>query len=299
MKEIADSFNLQKYQFLKDKKLSKSISFLLFFTFLISFLFAFKLTLFVNRELPGLAYKAKQVLEKNITDIPAIEIKDGVTIKPDQRYQKKWKEFSLIIAPNESDPYKILGESESLLGLTKENLITKSKKEKIESEIKVYDLKNIEELLITPIEEGISISSGEFKFDLTPDFINRLMKRLAVFAFPILLMLLLATLFFSKLIHLFFFSIFGLMFNNRLNANLRYKQLLNIGIYALVPPTTLSIILQTLNLKAPLSWVLYSTIYIMLIYKVIKLNAKPIKIPLETESDFKNNSSSSSENINL
>ncbi|MDP8253033.1 MAG: DUF1189 family protein [Candidatus Kaelpia aquatica] len=299
MKEMTDSFNLQKYQLLKDKKLSKSISFLLLFTFLISFLFAFKLTLFVNRELPGLAYKAKQVLEKDLTGIPIIEIKDGVTIKPEQRYYKKWKEFSLVIAPNENDPYKILEESESLLGLTRENLIIKSKIEEIKSEIKVYDLKNIEELLIAPIEKGINISSGEFRLDLTPDFINRLNKRLAIFAFPTLLILLLTTFFFSKLIHIFSFSIFSLIFNSRLNANLKYKQLLNIGIYALVPPTVLTVILQTLNLRTPLSWALHSTIYIMLIYKAIKLNVGAGEMGLEAEPRFKESGDSNSENSNL
>ncbi len=299
MKEIKDSFNLQKYQFLKDKRLSKSISFLLFFTFLISFLFAFKSTLFVNRELPNLAYKAKQILEKNLTDIPLIEIKNGITVKPEQRYQKTWKEFAFIIAPNESDPYKILEESESLLGLTRENLIIKSKKREVESEIKVYDLKNIEELFITPIEKGIRISSGEFKFDLTPDFINRLMKRLAVLSFPVLLVLFLTALFFSKLIHLLSFSLFSLIFNNRIKANLRYKQLLNIGIYALIPPTILSVTLQLLNLNTPLNWALHSTIYITLIYKAIKLNVTPVDVLLEIESNPKEINQSEPENKDI
>jgi hypothetical protein len=270
MEEIRASFYIKEYLNLKNKKLSKGISFLLFFTFLISFIFAFKSTLFVNRGLPNLAYKAKQILKNDIASMPKIEVKDGVTIRPEKRYSKYWKEHLFIIDSNEKDPYKILEEPKLFLGLTKNHLVIKRDKGEVESDIKVYSIEKIKELFIVPTDKGFKMAIGNFNLDITSDSIDKITKRFSVIAFPFFLVLFLIFLFPSKMTQVLFFSILSIILNDKLKTNLKYKELLNISIYAVIPPTILSMILMLLNLRLPFFWIIYLTIYITFIYRAIK-----------------------------
>ena len=290
MQELLKSFRLQNYIELKNIKLAKSIASLFLFMFFVSILFSFKTTLFINRALPNLSYKTKQLLKKNVTDIPKIEIKDGVTIMPEEKYQKNWKDLSLVIDSKEIDPYNILNESDNIVGLTKENIIIKSKKEEYESDVKVYELNKLKELLITPIDNGLNIVSGNFNFDITPDSIDKGVKRFTKIAFPLFLVLFLILFFPSKLTQILSFSILSIVLNRRLKARLNYKELLNIGIYAIIPPTTLSLITILLNISLPFFWILYPILYIIIVYKAIQVNIfkkKSTKLEIESkETDF-------------
>ncbi len=290
MHELLKSFRLQNYIELKNIKLAKSIASLFLFMFFVSILFSFKTTLFINRALPNLSYKTKQLLKKNVTDIPKIEIKDGVTIMPEEKYQKNWKNLSLIIDSKETDPYSILNESDNIVGLTKENIIIKSKKEEYESDVKVYELNKLKELLITPIDDGLNIVSGDFNFDITPDSIDKGVKRFTKVAFPLFLVLFLILFFPSKLTQILSFSILSIVLNRRLKARLNYKELLNIGIYAIIPPTTLSLITILLNVSLPFFWILYPILYIIIVYKAIQVNIfkkKSTELEIESkETDF-------------
>ena len=290
MQELLKSFRLQNYIELKNIKLAKSIASLFLFMFFVSILFSFKTTLFINRALPNLSYKTKQLLKKNVTDIPKIEIKDGVTIMPEEKYQKNWKNLSLIIDSKETDPYSILNESDNIVGLTKENIIIKSKKEEYESDVKVYELNKLKELLITPIDDGLNIVSGNFNFDITPDSIDKGVKRFTKIAFPLFLVLFLILFFPSKITQILSFSILSIVLNRRLKACLNYKELLNIGIYAIIPPTTLSLITILLNVSLPFFWILYPILYIIIVYKAIKVNIfkkKSTELEIESkETDF-------------
>jgi len=179
-------------------------------------------------------------------NLPPIEIQNGiVNVNVQQPYKVTEEGLALIIDTT--------GQINSLDEYGKGILLTKDKIIYKESEIKTetYKLSNIQSLRIDE------------------NFMNALRKNALWILSPLMFVFTYVGFCFARFIQILLFSIFSLATSSIVNAKLSYKQLFNIGIYAITPSVILGALLALLGIQLPLFWILYSGLYI--IYLIISI----------------------------
>jgi len=86
----------------------------------------------------------------------------------------------------------------------------------------------------------------------------------------------------ARFLQILLFSIISVATSSIANIKLSYKQLFNIGIYAITPSTILGALLIILGLRLPLFGIIYSGVYIIYLIMAI-LNCK--EVPTTTPSE--------------
>jgi hypothetical protein len=242
---------------------------------LIAVIFSFRFSLSIKRALPQTKAWLNENLEKIASEIPEVEIKDGTLVLPKLEFIKEWKKekFALIIEPNQENAYAILEQYDNVLLLTQTKFITKTLKSDSSQEIKTYNLDKVKIFKIFPIQSGMRVVLENKEFQINNSTVNRWLKIVSLLVFPITLCFVFLWYSFTKLLQLLFFSLASLIFNAQSKANLSYKELLNIGIYVLVPPTTLAVIKNVFNIPIPVFGLLYLLIYLFYLALGIRASA--------------------------
>lgn len=273
MLAVFDSFNPKAYKEIIKKKFGVSLGFLVIFIMILSAVIALKYNGIVRGFLPKVSSWSQTNLSSIFSDLPRIEIKDGRLVSPADYYIKKWgNEFSLIIEPEEEKVFSLIKDYPNALVLTDTKLIAKYSRQdsRGQSEIKMYDLDDIEYLNLMPIDNGVRVSVKESSFEVTPQFIDSLVNRFSVFIYPFIFLWFTFIYSINKVIQLFFFSLLSMIFRNKLNRKLSYNQLLTIGIYAMVPPTVLAVLLEISRIHLPGMGIIYLGVYIFYLFRGVK-----------------------------
>jgi len=272
MTGLVGSFRPHFYKNIAQQPFPRSLGFLIFFILLIAMVFSFQFSLTLKRTLPQTKAWLNENLEEIASEIPEVEIKDGSLVLPEQKFIKEWKKekFALIIEPNQENAYATLEKYNNVLLLTKTKFLTKTLKSDSSQEIKAYDLDKVKILRISPVQAGLRVVLENREFQINKSTVNRWFSIVSLLIFPLSLCFIFLWYSFTKLIQLLFFSLAALIFNAQVKANLRYKELLNIGTYSLVPPTTLAVIKNLFNIPIPAFWILYLLIYLFYLALGIK-----------------------------
>ncbi|UCD15837.1 MAG: DUF1189 family protein [Candidatus Omnitrophota bacterium] len=272
MLAVLESFNPKFYKEIAKKKFSRSLGFLVVFIVIISAIISFKYSAAIKKVLPQIISWAQNNLGSISEDLPEIEIRDGILTLPQTFYSKEWgQDFSFVIEPQREKVFPMLEGYSNVLILTDTKLIMKySKPDTGQSEIKMYELAEIKHLNLVPIQDGVKVSIQEDSFNITPLFVEKLISRFSWFIYPVIFFWLMFMYSLNKVIQLFFFSLLSLIFKNSLNRQLSYKQLLTIGIYAMVPPTVLAVIMELLGINFTAFWIVYLGIYVFYLFSGIK-----------------------------
>ncbi len=262
------SFNPEFYPKIAKQSVAKSIGFLAVFIIIISAVFSYKYTRIIRRHIPEAVLWIEDNFKNIIYGLPVIEIKDGELIFPKEPFSKRMdKNFAFAIEPDNDKFYQAVDKYQSAVVLGERKFAVKNAEGVSgRAKINVYSLKDIKYLKITHIKKGLRAAVEKGGIDITPYTIRYFFDKVSVFIFPFLFIWFASVYFFTKPLQIFFFSIFSLIFNTSLKASFNYKQLLNINIYALVPPTTLAIIAGLMSLRIPFFWVVYSGTYITYIF---------------------------------
>ena len=273
---LIGSFNPNFYREITKQSLWRSLGFLIVFITIISAIVSYKYTLIVKNMLPQVNSWTQKNLVNIASDFPTIEIEDGSLTLPKDVYIKEWADgFVFVVQPEAENVYPILERYSNVLLLTREKFITKTTKEDFEqSEIKTYNLKKIKFFKITPTNSGLKVFFNNRAVDITPPVVRKLLEKLSLFIYPLLFLFFFSIYGFTKPLQTLIFSLLSLIFNTNLKATLSYRQLLNIGVYALVPSTSLAMVGELSNLKIPLFWVIYLLIYFIYIFLGIKSTTK-------------------------
>ena len=273
---LIGSFNPNFYREITKQSLWRSLGFLIVFITIISAIVSYKYTVIVKNMLPQVNSWTQKNLINIASDFPTIEIEDGSLTLPKDVYIKEWAdEFVFVVQPEAENVYHILERYSNVLLLTREKFITKTTKEDFEqSEIKTYNLKKIKFFKITPTNSGLKVFFNNRAVDITPLVVRKLLEKLSLFIYPLLFLFFFSIYGFTKPLQTLIFSLLSLIFNTNLKATLSYRQLLNIGVYALVPSTSLAMVGELSNLKIPLFWVIYLLIYFIYIFLGIKSTTK-------------------------
>mgnify|MGYP001607289099 CR=1 FL=1 len=275
MAGIFKSWNIDNYKDIARQPVFKSLGFLLIFIMIFSAFISLKLTFNAKAGFSWANSLVNQKLESALSELPAIEIKNGILVLPIEPYTKKWEDdFALIIEPKTEDGVSILQNYNNCLLLTRKSFILKTTDAaQGTSKIQITKLEKFGYLKIRPIQSGLKISLANSKdFVLTPASVAKLLRMIQFFVWPVIFLGLFFWYSFTKLLQVCIFSLFSSIFNVILKAQLSYKALLNIGAYAIVPPTCLAAAKEIFSLKMAYFGVVYIIIYLTYLYLIIKSN---------------------------
>lgn len=269
---IIKSFNPKVYKELAKQKVIKSFAFLSLLAVLVSAGLSWGYANYAKKLLPGINSWLRDNLAQISFDLPDIEIKDGLLIQPKEYYAKQWGDkFSFVIEPSQKKVFLLLEDYDNAIVLTETRLIVKNTKpDSKEFQIKTYELKEIKSMKFSAIEKGVRVSVVDNSFDVTPDSIDKFFRKLSKILYPFIFIWIGILYFFTKVVQVLFFSVFSFIVNKNLKKPLTYKNLINIGIYALTAPTALALIKELLNLKIPLFGLIYISIYVIYLFLGIK-----------------------------
>ena len=285
MKGIIGSFSPSFYKKIALQPMTRSFGFLLGFILIISAVFSFQLTLVVKGLLPQASTWINDNFESIIADLPDITIENGELTQPQEPYVREWDieedetNFAVIVDPAIADYYSVLDEYDNALVLARRMLVIKSTKSEFQHEIKTYELDNIELFMISHIPSGLALTIGDNTFQLTPVSIKRFLDRISLYVYPAGLVFFTLAYLFSKMVQVLLFSIASSLFNAQCKAGLNYNQLINIGIYAIVPGTLAAVIQEVTGFIMPFYWLVYCIIYAVYLYLGVRaLRQEPVTV---------------------
>ena len=138
-----------------------------------------------------------------------------------------------------------------------------------EVELCVLRRGDIEKGELAVLTVGNAKTFGEKVFPVTPETLEAWQGKVARWL-PGMIIPLFFYCFIAKLIQLFLFSLASLIINSVGGARLAYHNLLNIGIFALVPPTFLALLVKLAGEAIPNFYLLYVLVYLVFLFLGIK-----------------------------
>jgi len=274
MRGIGESFNLKSYKAIAKQPFGKALKFFIIFIAIISAIISLKTTLFIRAKMPQFSAFLNKNLEYFSSDFPEIEIKDGGLVSPVQPYIKEWQnKFAFIVEPKAEEAVAALEKYENALFLGRNKLVLKTTEPRSDkSRMEIYKLEKIGALKIIHIPSGLKIIMKNGEMSITPESFKKFFRTISFLLWPLFFVCLFVVYCFTKTIQILFFSLFSLAINAQLKASLTFKELLNIGCYALVPPTSLAVIKESLNIEIPGFSLIYSLVYMIYLFQGIKVN---------------------------
>ncbi len=267
MSGFLGSFIPAFYAKIARQSVARTIGFLLILILIISAALSLKSALMINPRLKLVQKWAEVNLEKISGKLPVIEIKDGALIQPKETYVLEMgSNFVFAVEPDQKKETTILEKYKNVVMLTGKQFIFKQTGEDSVSEERRHDLGKVKNWKIFPIEGGLAFSFENNQISITPVTVKKWLKVTAILIFPVFLLVLFGFYSFTKPLQVLFFSLTGLIANAVLKAEASYQQIFNICAYALVPSTTLAVILEVFQLRLPGFWFLFSAIYILYIF---------------------------------
>lgn len=267
-KSLVQSFNPRFYKEIVHQSFGKTFKYLALFLLLISLFiggkFGFmlksgtqKANQWINENLPG---KVKEYLPEQI------EIKDGqlsATVK--QPFVHSFAEGEGVFIIDTTGEIASLNDYENGFLITKTKIISKQVKPNGGVEIKEQAFTDMGPLTIRRGDETrgeiVEFISPQKSFVLTYDLLDKWTKNIWRIAFLPIFIFLFIYFLIAKFIQLFLFTPVSLITNGVASAKLEYKNLLNIGVYALTPATLLSTLFILFNVAIPASGLIYMLIY--------------------------------------
>ncbi len=267
-KSLGQSFNPKFYKEIVNQSFGRSFKYLILFLLLVSLLIGWKFSLtlkkgmgeaeqWINENLPG---KIQEYLPEQI------EIKNGqLSTTAKQPFMRSFAEGEGVFIIDTTGKVSSLDDYENGFLLTKTKMILKNIKPDGTVEIKERDFADIDSLTIRRGDEArgeiIEFISPQKSFVLTYDLLDRWARNIWRIAFLPAFVFLFIYFLIAKLIQLFLFIPVSLITNRVVNAKLEYKNLLNIGVYALTPPTFLATLFLLFNVAIPEFGLIYILIY--------------------------------------
>jgi hypothetical protein len=278
MTGLIESFRAGSYRSIAQQPLGKTIGFLFVVILIISALISLKITVTINRFLSEVNIIAERNLGEMVKDIPAIEIKDGQLIAPNQRFVKSWQipnqgNFTLAIEPDGQAAAGLMQDHPFAVVLTRNRVYFKTTERGSVAKIQEQKLDNVAQAKITAIANGLRAEFPNAAFELTPATVAAIIAKVKFFVWPVMFVIMLGIYSFTKPLQVLFFSLIGLIISASTRAGLSYRQLFSISAYSLVPASALGVLAEFLGLgqRAPF---LVVTIYWAVLVAYISLGIK-------------------------
>jgi len=232
------------------QNLSISFKFLFILILIISVIVGVKHGLSMSEFLTDLLIWIEQ-------DLPHIKIESGIlSIEAEEPFETIYNNIPVFIDTT--------GELMDLEGYEEATLVNKDKiiyKDKQTSSEVVFNFDKVKDL------------------DLTPSFINKMKEGMYVKMIPLGIFFMYIYFSIVKLIHVFLFSLAGMLISNFKNKKFTYKEILNISIYSFSPVALLSVIFGLFQINNSVSWVTYTGLYAFYVVGAVFYTTKKNYIP--------------------
>ncbi len=236
------------YQEIVLQPLGQSLKYLLLLVFVVSLFLSLRSVWELKSWIARFSYRTAEHLAEIMPAISEVKIDKGEVSSPVKQpfiFQKS--DFAFILDTTGSivslDNYKegiLLGKSKLTIKTPQNSGISTRTDEYDLAKIKTQPL--IFRLGDKQKGEIISITIRDKVLSVSKENIDKLGKRISLLISPVLLLVTFLISLLDKLFQVFLFSAASLLFNAVLKAKLKYRSLLNIGIYAITPPTLLSLV---------------------------------------------------------
>jgi hypothetical protein len=260
------AFNPRFYPKIADQSIGRSVGFILVFVLIISACVSIRYTALVLTGFSAANNWVSQNMSKIAAEFPVVSMDKGAITEPKQTFIKDYdKKFAFIIEPDPAAAREMMDKFPNLALLTQKQLIVKQTKDGGTSEIKNYNMEN-SSFTITPDTSGFKVVFQQKQFELKPQTVKKWLGVISIFVFPFLLIIWFGIYCFTKPLQIFIFSLVSLIISSVMTAKLPYKQIWNIGAYALVPSTCLAALMDMLGLRLPFFALFYCILYIVYLY---------------------------------
>ncbi|MCX7918793.1 MAG: DUF1189 domain-containing protein [bacterium] len=235
-------FNFKFYQEIAKQKVWKSILYLSLLLLIVALI----LTVYYGTKLQQVIYEGNKIAKQYL---PEIRIVNGQAQVNVQQPYIVYKDETFIIMIDTTGQYTSIDTIyQGGMLLTQNSLIVK------ESELvsRIYELSQFPDMVINKqtIEQWTKIAIIVLWIALP----------IGLYFYQIVV----------KWLQIFIFSLFTLSLNNTMKTNLKYSQLVNIGIYALTAPVILDLIYVLVGRPNPLFIWLYIIVYAMYLFMAMK-----------------------------
>lgn len=251
----------------------------------------------------GFPQRAERFFSEELKNFPELKVENGEVFSTKDPFLKEWifegEKVALVIDTAASKEDVISGKYISYRGgifILKKEIISKSieagEREKIESFPLPEDSKF--NIILNPQKGNLVRIEGEGgTFELTTSKITRWLKIISILLFPFLSIILFIFNFIANILRLVFFSIISLITNGIAKTNLKYSQLLNIGIFALTLPLILETFVELTSIEVPFFSFFTSLLYAGLLIAGV-LSCRGVQTPLKPKEAAQSQSSVSS-----
>lgn len=252
--KILIGFNPYFYKEIILQPLKRSFKFLAFFLLFLALFFTFRYSYDFYQFLSKITETFPIFIEK-LKDFPEIRVEKGKLISPKEKFIQEFADSHFFIIDPQGEISDYL-EGEAFI-LLKDRVIFRGVETEIFplSEIGDFNLKFNQ-------QKTLALEFNGRTFELTAEKIKFWRNRLIPIIFPFLFIFTFISFFIEKTIRILFFSLISLIVNKIKKLNLSYSNLLNIGIFALIPPLIFETIIKLPGLKIPYFGIIYSILYL-------------------------------------
>jgi hypothetical protein len=255
--DIWGSFRPSFYKEIVAQGFVSTLKFLAVVIFFISLAFSAQYALEFKRMSSRTVSWIKANLPDVIEEFPEVWIENGqARANPQDPFVRFWDKLGFLLVidtTKEAEDVSSLAGYDNAFMLTRGKLITKTLRKGDNYDIKVYRLPEVRKFHFIPGDrkkgEIFKVNLNGNTFIATPSNLNRWKRRLDMLAFPYFLVVLIVYFFLAKLIQIYSFSLLSLTVNALSRAGLNFTGLLNIGAYALIPPTALAMLVNLGRLR--------------------------------------------------
>jgi len=238
IKNAVSDFNF--YKVVKDFDISRSVKYIFSLILLITLVLTVRFSIDFRK---GVNLAADWAL----VNLPPIQITNGVaSVEAKQPYIIEEEGFGLVI--DTTGEVMDLNAYERGILLMNDRLFYKESDVKTET----YSLSDIDSLVIDE------------------NFINSIRKNAVWILFPIMLIGAAISASIAKFFQIFAFSLISIAASTMVKVKLTYKQLFNIGVFAITPSYILGGLLTLIGLQLPLFGIVYSGLYIAYLIMAVK-----------------------------
>jgi len=238
------------YKQAKDFQTSRVLKYFFLMVLLITLALVARFTYDMSRGLD-------MAVDWSLENLPAIEIENGTaSVDVKEPYMLEGDDFVFII--DTTGGITSLDDYETGILLTKNEIQYKEGGFKTER----YDLSRF----------------GSLRID--ENFLKALRKNIMWIIFPFALAIIFVYISVARILHVFIFSLISLAASSIADAKLTYRQLFNIGIYAITPSAVLGALVAVIGFNIPHFVILYIGLYTAyLITAVMNCKEKPAPTP--------------------
>lgn len=275
--ELTQSLNPTFYRKIVQQSFGRSLRYIILLALFVAMVLSVNYTVVLKTVTVGVRGWARGNIPQILSGIHTITIKNGqVSCAAQQPFVKRLdmqKDRVSFIIDTTGQITSLDGYDLGLL-LTKNKLILKSMEREGMAKIQEYDLSKVAYFKLQAGEEAkgeiVNIAFNKEKtYQLTYKKLAKLLKIFPLVAFPIILIFLFSYYAFAKMAQLFIFSPLSLLVGKFAKAGINYPKILNIGAYALTPPTLLAVLFIIIKVNIPAFWLLYMILYVFFLITAI------------------------------